>query len=122
MLPAANIQEELGEALSRASVLQSLDSAYSGKTTPKAKVSAGRPSIGGGSSSIYAGSRSASKSGTPGKPNANDIVVEELQLFVRDNSNKTGKFFMEQIKGKSIILENVKAQTEATKFAEKEKR
>lgn len=123
MIPAANIQEELGEALSRASVLKSLDASYS-STTPLKRP---RPSIGtpgGKNVNSKDGSRGGSHPGTPRAPQsiANDVVVAAMQALVEDGSNRTGKFFMDQIKGKSIILENVKTQTEATKYSEREKR
>lgn len=118
MYQSGNIQEELGEALSRASVLQSLDTAYA-TSTPKKTAK-----IGTTSATKTKGPNSGNK--TPrngrGQPNANEDVVAMLQVLVDDNSNKTGKFFMEQIKGKSIILENVRTQTAATKFSEQEKR
>ena len=121
MIPAANIQEELGEALSRASVLKSLDASYS-STTPhkRPRESMGTPAA----KNSRDGSRGGSRPGTPRAPQstANDVVVSMMQALVEDGSNRTSKFFMDQIKGKSIILENVKTQTEATKYSEREKR
>jgi hypothetical protein len=122
---SADISEELGEALSRASVLKSLDSAYA-HTTPGKKTDSSRAEVKGSHSKGGAAhSGHGSKHNTPKssyQSTANDEVVAMMQTIVGDNSNKTSKFFMDQIKGKSIILENVKAQTQATKYAEKEKR
>ena len=122
MLPSANIEEELGEALSRASVLKSLDSAYAHTTTPGKKTDSTYKGDGKGSHSKGAGSKHNTPKLAVNQSNSNDEVVAMMQALIEDNSNKTGKFFMDQIKGKSIILENVKAQTQATKYVEKEKR
>ena len=112
------ISEEIGEALSRASVLKALDSSYTA-STPR-KDNNDRDQQRKGKNSTPFGKADTPKSG--GKKNPNDVVVAMLQTLVGESSNKNSKFFMEQIKGKSIILENVKAQTEATKYSEQEKR
>lgn len=104
---SVDISDEIGQALSRAAVMKALDSSFSTDGLMSAKQ---EPSSTGGGAS---GSGSA-------KINSN--VVKAFQELLGDNSNKTEKFFMEQLKGKSIILENVKSQTEATKFLAKEKR
>ena len=109
MMNSVDISDEIGQALSRAAVMKALDSSFSADGLMSAKQAPGGSSTGGGAS----GSGSA-------KINSN--VVKAFQELLCDNSNRTEKFFMEQLKGKSIILENVKSQTEATKFLAKEKR
>jgi hypothetical protein len=103
---SVDVSDEIGQALSRAAVMKALDSSFSTEGHIQAKQVA---------------DASSSVSGA-GSAKANSNVIKVFQELIGDNSNRTEKFFSEQLKGKSIILENVKSQTEATKFLAKEKR
>lgn len=106
MFSSPDVSEEIGQALSRAAVMKSLDTAF-------ATVAA---------QSEYCDNTKSIVPGSSNKKLKGDAVIQLLQDMVEDKSIKTEKFFSEQLRGKSIILENVKSQTDATKFMKKDKR
>ncbi len=49
------------------------------------------------------------------------LVVQQIQEVTNNRSEKTTKFLTEILQGKSIVLENTRAQTEASKFVNRAK-
>jgi hypothetical protein len=127
-----DVSDELGHALTRASVLQSLDESFGSTSVDGGKMSKARTQAGGADKKeawikntgcdIF--NKPASGSGQMLKKNADAKVVDcILELIGRASSDhRTEKFFSQQLKGKALILENIKTVTEAARYKAKEMR
>ena len=100
---SAIVRSAIERAESRASVLNSLEKSYGAVTQQKALKKHSSPA--------------AERSSNYGlKP------VENIQSFIGDQRERTRKTLLDSLQGKSIVLSNLKSQTDASKSAKRVKR
>lgn len=115
-----DIDDEIGEAMSRAAVLRSLDDAFGAEAVLKKQSNKNVTAP--ATDSSGANDLKRPKSAKKTISESNDVCIRLMQEIMGDNSNRNEKLLVEQLKGKSLILENVKLQADASKFATKEKK
>ena len=100
------VRSAIERAESRASVLNSLEKAYGTVTQQKALTKKHSSHAGAENSSLINGTRS----------------VQIIQNFTGDQRERTRKALSDSLLGKSIVLTNLKSQTDASKSAKRVKR
>jgi hypothetical protein len=100
-------------AQSRAAVLQSLQNSYGAASAGNKSV----PPAASSSSNKKTGTSSTDKDSK--EPNSDKGVIGEIVDLIsrslEDPSMKTKQFFRDNLRGKAIVVENIKSQLEANK-------
>jgi hypothetical protein len=113
----AEYQAAVERAQSRAAVLQSLQDSYGTKASSgDVKVVVGKQK---GSKVVTSSSASAPDAALTSDKGVVNDVVECLLTAIGDHTMRTRQFFKDSIRGKAIVVENLKAQLEASKASKK---
>ena len=104
------IRNAMERAESRAAVLTNLAKTY-GDDVPTATAASTLSTV-----------KSTSNSHSSGKEDAATRVLHSLQSFINDPREKAWRTLSDAIVGKSIVLSNVKAQSDAMKSSKRVKR
>jgi hypothetical protein len=113
----ADFEAAVERAQSRAAVLQSLQNAYGGGSNA-ATAAAKSTQVKGSAKTTDQKKQQDSTAGTSDKGMVVD-VVECLLAAIGDQTVKTRQFFRDSLRGKAIVVENLKAQVEASKASKK---
>jgi hypothetical protein len=108
---ASAVESAVLRAESRASVLSRLEKNY-GNETANRKMSSKDQSTLGPKAEKIEGSRAST----------DEIVVSVIQSFINDSRERTKRQLSDALIGKSIVLSNVSAQSEAMKSAKRSRR
>jgi hypothetical protein len=111
----SDFEAAVERAQSRAAVLQSLQNAYGGTTGTTVSVKSAK---GKGTGKPVDQKKPESSAGSSDKGLVGDIV-ECLLASIGDQTVKTRTFFRDSLRGKAIVVENLKAQVEASKASKK---
>jgi hypothetical protein len=113
----ADYEAAVERAQSRAAVLQSLHNAYGGPTAATSAAKSAQMKFSGKPAADQK-KQQDSAAGTSDKGVVVD-VVECLLASIGDQTVKTRQFFRDSLRGKAIVVENLKAQVEASKASKK---
>lgn len=108
----SDLAAALERAQSRAAVLQSLQNSYGAES--KASVSNMKKS----KSTNSLDNKNSANTTTVDKGAMNDLV-DVLSCAIADSTMKTKQFFKDALRGKAIVVENVKAQLDASKASKR---
>lgn len=105
-------------AQSRAAVLSSLESAFGTGSNPNGKSNKKDSVSQSGAGSKKASIAPPSESNSSDKGVVND-AVETILCAVGDKSVRSKQFFKDSLRGKAIVVENLKAQLDASKASKR---
>ncbi len=112
--------DSIQRATSRAQVLTNLDRLHGQLDQPSKGISSSVDDIGEAVPTLQDTARNAIIP-PPSQHHQVALVIQKLQEITNNRNEKTSKFLTEILQGKSIVLENVKARTEASKFVNRNK-
>ena len=112
--------DSIQRATSRAQVLTNLDRLHGQLEQPSKGISSAVDDIGEAVQSLQDSTRNTNNPPVSQHQQV-ALVIQQLQEITNNRREKTAKFLTEILQGRSIVLENTRAQTEASKFVNRTK-